>query len=57
MSLLKRVIGKKGISGVIVALLLILIGVLAVVGINTFITDTKDDLIQDANTSLQTVTQ
>lgn len=52
----KRVQSQKGLSGVLVALLLVVVGVGLVAGVNTFLTGAKDDIIQDANTSIQNAT-
>jgi len=52
MSFIKRVLGQKGISGVIVALLLILIGVIGVMGINSFISSNKDTLISTSDAAI-----
>jgi len=55
MKALKRILGQDGINGVIVALLLILIGVGAIMGISSWMTDTRDNVIADANTSINTI--
>jgi len=55
MKVLKRILGQDGINGVIVALLLILIGVGAIMGISSWMTDTRDNVIADANTSINTI--
>jgi len=55
MKALKRILGQEGINGVIVALLLILIGVGAIMGISTWMSDTSDNVIADANTSINTI--
>jgi len=49
---LRRVKSTKGINGVIVALLLIMVGVGAVAGIKTFMDDSKNSIQSDINTSL-----
>lgn len=48
----KRIKSTKGINGVIVALLLILVGVGAVAGLNTFMTDSKNTIVTDVNSSI-----
>jgi Flp pilus assembly pilin Flp len=50
--LFKRIKSQKGMSGVLVALLLVIVGVGLVAGVNSFMTDTKDRLIQDANDTI-----
>lgn len=50
----KRLKSQKGMSGVLVALLLVVVGVGLVAGINTFMTDSKDRIMQDANSSINT---
>lgn len=45
----KRVKSQKGISGVVVALLLVLVGVVAVVGIQSFL-NTQKDTVTEATT-------
>jgi len=52
-SLLKRVKSQKGMSGVLVALLLVIIGVGLVAGLNTYMTSAKTAIEGDANTSLK----
>ncbi|WP_304545917.1 hypothetical protein [Sulfurimonas microaerophilic] len=49
----KRLKSQKGMSGVLVALLLVIVGVGLVAGLNTALTDMKDDMVKDANTSVQ----
>ncbi len=49
----RRVKSQKGMSGVLVALLLVLIGVGLVMGVNSFMQDSKNTIIKDAN---QTIT-
>ena len=51
-NLFKRIKSQKGMSGVLVALLLVIVGVGLVAGVSTFMTSTKDKLIQDANTTI-----
>jgi len=55
MNFLKRLLGQEGINGVIVALLLILIGVGAIMGISAFMDDAKDRVIADTNTSVTSI--
>lgn len=50
---LKRIKSEKGLSGVLVALMLVMVGVGLVAGINSFMEDSKDTIINDANTSIQ----
>ena len=50
-----RVKSQKGMSGVLVAMLLVVVGVGLVAGVNTFMTGAKDNLISDANDSLEAV--
>jgi len=52
----KRIKSTKGINGVIVALLLILVGVGAVAGIKTFMDESKSTITSDVNTSLNSMT-
>jgi hypothetical protein len=47
-----RVKSQKGMSGVLVAMLLVVVGVGLVAGVNTFMTDAKDRIVTDANTSI-----
>lgn len=53
--ILSRVKSQKGMSGVLVALLLVIVGVGLVAGVSTFMNQAKDDLISDANTSIEAV--
>jgi len=55
MKAFKRILGQEGINGVIVALLLILIGVGALMGISTWLNDTSNTVIQDANNTINTI--
>jgi len=55
MKALKRILGQEGINGVIVALLLILIGVGALMGISTWLNDASNTVIQDANGTINTI--
>ena len=52
----KRVKSTKGVNGVIVALLLILVGVGAIAGIKTFLDDSSTTVITDVNTSINSLT-
>jgi Flp pilus assembly pilin Flp len=49
-----RVKSQKGMSGVLVALLLVVVGVGLVAGVKTFMDTSVDTLIKDANNSLET---
>lgn len=51
-SFLKRVKSQKGMSGVLVALLLVIVGVGLVAGINTFMKDASTTIQNEANTSI-----
>jgi hypothetical protein len=53
---LSRVKSTKGVNGVIVALLLILVGVGAVAGIKTFMDNSKDTVITSTNAKISTLT-
>jgi len=55
MKALKRILGQEGINGVIVALLLILIGVGALMGISTWLNNASNTVIQDANGTINTI--
>jgi cell division septal protein FtsQ len=52
-NLFKRVKSQKGMSGVLVALLLVVIGVGLVAGLNSYMSDAKTAIEGDANTSLK----
>lgn len=52
---LSRVKSQKGMSGVLVALLLVIVGVGLVAGVSTFMNDAKDTLIIDANQAIENV--
>jgi Flp pilus assembly pilin Flp len=54
-NLFKRVKSQKGMSGVLVALLLVIVGAGLVAGVSTFMSDTKDKLITDANTTIYNI--
>ncbi len=54
-NLFKRVKSQKGMSGVLVALLLVIVGVGLVAGVNAFMTSSKDKLIQDANATINSI--
>ncbi|ADN09897.1 hypothetical protein [Sulfurimonas autotrophica] len=51
-NLFKRIKSQKGMSGVLVALLLVIVGVGLAAGLNSYMTDAKDAMLTDANTSL-----
>ncbi len=51
----KRVKSQKGISGVVVALMLVLVGVIAVVGIQTFLTGQKDTVQNETANQVNTI--
>lgn len=50
--IVNRIKSQKGMSGVLVTLLLVIVGVGLVAGVSTFMTDAKNTLITDANTSI-----
>ncbi len=50
--LFTRVKSTKGVNGVIVALLLILVGVGAIAGVKTFMDDSSNTITTDVNTSI-----
>lgn len=52
----KRVKSTKGVNGVIVALLLILVGVGAIAGIKTFLDDSSATVISDVNSTITDLT-
>ena len=52
----KRLKSQKGMSGVLVALLLVVVGVGLVAGVNKFMTDAKDDMITAADKAIYTNT-
>lgn len=51
-SFTKRVKSQKGMSGVLVALLLVIVGVGLVAGVNTFMTGASTTIQNEANTSI-----
>ena len=51
-SLLKRIKSQKGMSGVLVALLLVMVGVGLVAGVNTYLGGAKTDIQTAADTAL-----
>lgn len=53
--LASRLRSQKAMSGVIVALLLVLVGVGLIAGIGTWLKGEKDTITNEANTSIQTV--
>ena len=52
---LKRVKSKSGMSGVLVALLLVIVGVGLVAGMNTFMNTKKSDIESAATTKIDAV--
>jgi len=54
--LFKRVKSQRGMSGVLVALLLVVIGVGLVAGINTWISGQKNTIQNKANTAITNAT-
>jgi Flp pilus assembly pilin Flp len=55
-NLFKRIKSQKGMSGVLVALLLVIVGVGLVAGVNTFMKGAQKTLISDANSTITTTT-
>jgi len=53
-NLFKRIKSQKGMSGVLVALLLVIVGVGLVAGVNTFMTKAKTDIVKKADTIIYT---
>jgi len=53
--LIARIRSKKALSGVIIALLLVLIGVGLVAGIGAWLSSTKSDIVSDANSTIHQV--
>jgi len=51
-SLLKRVKSQKGMSGVLVALLLVIVGVGLVTGVNAFMTDSSNTIQTEAGLAI-----
>ena len=51
-NLFKRIKSQKGMSGVLVALLLVIVGVGLVAGVNTFMKGASTTIQTDANTSI-----
>jgi len=51
----KRIKSQKGMSGVLVALLLVIVGVGLVAGINTYMTSAKDNIMDAADKKLEEV--
>ena len=49
---LKRIKSQKGISGVLVALLLVMVGLGLVAGINTYMSDAKEQMLVKSDASL-----
>jgi len=54
--LFKRIKSQKGMSGVLVALLLVIVGVGLVAGVQTFMSGASTKIQQDANTSINAAT-
>lgn len=50
----KRLKSQKGMSGVLVALLLVVVGVGLVAGVQTFMDDAKTEIMNEANESIGT---
>lgn len=48
----KRIQSQKGLSGVLVALLLVVVGVGLVAGVNTYLTNAKTEILDASDTSL-----
>jgi len=53
-NLFKRIKSQKGMSGVLVALLLVMVGVGLVAGVKTFMDDNKNDIQNAAQNSIDT---
>ncbi len=53
----KRFRSQKGLSGVMIALLLVLIGVGLVAGINVWLTGQKNNIMTKANTAINNAMQ
>ena len=51
-NLFKRIKSQKGMSGVLVALLLVIVGVGLVAGVNAYLTGAKNDIQNSANNSI-----
>jgi len=54
-NLFKRLKSQKGMSGVLVALLLVIVGVGLVAGINGFLEGQKNDIQNKANEKIQAI--
>jgi len=54
-NLFKRLKSQKGMSGVLVALLLVIVGVGLVAGLNTFMDGQKSAIEQDVNSTIQNI--
>jgi|GEM_PF-6494256 len=52
---LRRIKSQKGISGVVVALMLVLVGVVAVVGVQAFLNSQKTTIQNAANTQVANI--
>lgn len=53
--MIKRVVKTDGVSGVIVSLLLILIGIISVVGVKEFMFESRDSTITEINSTINSV--
>ena len=51
-NLFKRLKSQKGMSGVLIALLLVVVGVGLVAGVSTFMTDAKDAIQEQAKDTI-----
>jgi len=54
-NLFKRLKSQKGMSGVLVALLLVIVGVGLVAGINTYMNNAKNSMLDSADNALKKV--
>ena len=54
-SLFKRIKSQKGMSGVLVALLLVIVGVGLVAGVNTYVSSAKTKILDQADSKLADV--
>ena len=55
-SLFKRIKSQKGMSGVLVALLLVIVGVGLVAGVQTYMTSASSNIQTSANTAITNAT-
>ncbi len=51
-NMFKRLKSQKGMSGVLVALLLVIVGVGLIAALNTFMQDATDRIISDSNSTI-----